>query len=339
MMLVKNAKETFVLLLSELRHGAERTSKFFDEISQKAYDEDVKEALEARVFVSQKILSTIDECFKLIGEQPVKTGGRLYDVFAEDFRKELAEIPDQSARLLFILARASQVVHLRIAEYKALIAAADLAGHFSVGVLLESCLADNLAFVDRTKRLIRAIAETRVGKKPPTASQTADFSIVRQEQVRGRAYEIYEQRRREDGHDIDDWLQAESEMILQPKKRRTMAGTFDLKQAGNGQFMFNLKAGNGEVILTSELYRQKQSAIIGIDSVKANAGDDNRYERKTAKNGQPFFVLTATNSEIIGKSEMYSSASAMENGIQSVKNNGPVAAIEDSTDELRSSAA
>jgi hypothetical protein len=162
---------------------------------------------------------------------------------------------------------------------------------------------------------------------------------VRQEQVRGRAYEIYEQRRRENGHELDDWLQAESEITKQFRRRRTMAATFDLKQGGSGQYMFNLRAGNGEVILTSELYKQKQSAIAGIDSVKANAGDDTRYERKTAKNGQPFFVLTATNGQIIGKSEMYSSVSAMENGIQSVKKNGPEAAIEDSTNELRRSAA
>lgn len=118
-----------------------------------------------------------------------------------------------------------------------------------------------------------------------------------------------------------------------------MAGIFDLKQGASGQFMFNLKAGNGEVILTSELYKLKQSAITGINSVKANAGDDSRYERKTAKNGQPFFVLTATNGQIIGKSEMYSSTSAMENGIESVKKNGPVATTEDSTGELKSPAA
>jgi hypothetical protein len=122
-------------------------------------------------------------------------------------------------------------------------------------------------------------------------------------------------------------------------RRKTMAAKFDLKQSGSGQFMFNLKAGNGEVILTSELYEQKQSAIAGIDSVKANAGDDARYERKTAKNGQAFFVLTATNGEIICTSEMHSSDSAMENGIRSAKENGPVAAIEDSTKELKSPAA
>ncbi len=176
-------------------------------------------------------------------------------------------------------------------------------------------------------------------RRPPRASHSTDSSLVRQEKVRCRAYELYEQRGRVHGHELDDWLRAESEITQQFKRRRTMAGTFDLKQGGSGQFMFNLKAGNGEVILTSELYKQKQSAIAGIDSVKANAGDDTRYERKTAKNGQPFFVLTATNGQIIGKSEMYSSVSAMENGIQSVKNNGPVATIEDSTNELKSPAA
>lgn len=74
-----------------------------------------------------------------------------------------------------------------------------------------------------------------------------------------------------------------------------MAAKFQLKQGGSGQFMFNLKAGNGEVILTSELYKEKQSAIAGIQSVKVNGPIEARYERKTAKNGQPFFVLKATN--------------------------------------------
>ncbi len=110
-----------------------------------------------------------------------------------------------------------------------------------------------------------------------------------------------------------------------------MSAKFQLKQGASGQFMFNLKAGNGEVILTSESYKDKQSASAGIESVKVNAGIDARYERKTAKNGQPYFALKAANGEIIGKSEMYSSVSGMENGIQSVKKNGSVATIEDST--------
>jgi uncharacterized protein len=171
------------------------------------------------------------------------------------------------------------------------------------------------------------------------ASTMSQSGVARQEQVRCRAYELYERRGRENGHELDEWLQAESEIVPQFTRRKNMSAKFDLKQGGSGQFMFNLKAGNGEVILTSELYKQKQSAIVGIDSVKANAGDDTRYERKTAKNGQAFFVLTATNGQIIGKSEMYSSVSAMENGIQSVKKNGPAAPIQDSTKELKSPAA
>jgi len=110
-----------------------------------------------------------------------------------------------------------------------------------------------------------------------------------------------------------------------------MAAKFEIKKASNGQYMFNLKAGNGEVILTSETYKEKSSAEQGIASVKKNAANDARYERKTAKDGSPYFVLIAANHEVIGKSEMYSSASSMEKGIASVKKNGPDAAIVDAT--------
>lgn len=110
-----------------------------------------------------------------------------------------------------------------------------------------------------------------------------------------------------------------------------MAGTFELKSSAGGKFMFNLKAGNSQVILTSETYSDKAGALAGIDSVKANAPNDARYERKTAKDNSPYFVLKAANSEPIGKSEMYSSASAMEGGIASVKANAPTATVKDLT--------
>ena len=164
-MSVKNPKEFFVVLLSELRQGTERTTKIFQEISQVAQNPDIKEALEARAFVSDKVLATLDQCFKLIGEQPVKLSGRMHDIFVEDFRKELAKIESPVARHLFILAKANHLIHLRIAEYVTLIAAADMTGHYGVGVLLESCLADTLAFVERTRRLIRNVIETKVAER------------------------------------------------------------------------------------------------------------------------------------------------------------------------------
>jgi ferritin-like metal-binding protein YciE len=152
---IKDQKELFIWMLSDLRQGADRSTKLFQELSKIAEDPDIKEALDARVFISDKILSTLDECFRVIGQKPVNTKGRLHEVLAEDFRRELAEIESKEGRRLFVLAKANRLMHLRIAEYEILIAAADLTGHYGVAVMLESCLADKLAFVERTRQLVR----------------------------------------------------------------------------------------------------------------------------------------------------------------------------------------
>ena len=162
---VKSPRELFVLLLSHARQGTERSEKIFQELGDIAQNPEIAEALKARAFVSERTLEKLDEAFRLIGEKPVTLSGRLQDVFVEDFRKELAEIQSPEARRLFVLARANQLIHLRIAEYVALVAAADVSGQYGVGVLLESCLAENLAFVERTKRLIRNVIETRVAAR------------------------------------------------------------------------------------------------------------------------------------------------------------------------------
>jgi|SRR5690606_1749659 len=98
-------------------------------------------------------------------------------------------------------------------------------------------------------------------------------------------------------------------------------GKFEIKTDKSGQFRFNLKAGNGQVILSSEAYTTKSACENGIESVKKNSQDDARFERKTAKDGSPYFNLKATNGQVIGNSEMYSSLPAMESGISSVKKN------------------
>jgi uncharacterized protein YegP (UPF0339 family) len=110
-----------------------------------------------------------------------------------------------------------------------------------------------------------------------------------------------------------------------------MAGKFELKTSSNGQYRFVLKASNGQPILTSELYTEKRGALNGVESVKRNAPIDERYERKTAKNGDPYFVLKASNGQVVGQSETYSSTTAMEGGIESVKKNAPEAAVDDQT--------
>jgi uncharacterized protein YegP (UPF0339 family) len=113
------------------------------------------------------------------------------------------------------------------------------------------------------------------------------------------------------------------------KRRKSMAGKFDLKKAKDGQFYFNLKATNGQTILKSEMYKSKSGAENGIASVKKNSAMEERFERRESKKGEPYFVLLAANKQVIGQSEMYSSNAAMENGIKSVQSNGPGAAIDE----------
>lgn len=101
-----------------------------------------------------------------------------------------------------------------------------------------------------------------------------------------------------------------------------MAGWFELRDGGDGKFSFVLKAGNAQTILTSQTYGSRAAAEGGIDSVRANSPLDERYERRDASDGSPYFVLKAANHQVIGNSQMYSSAAARDAGIESVKANG-----------------
>jgi hypothetical protein len=67
----------------------------------------------------------------------------------------------------------------------------------------------------------------------------------------------------------------------------------------------------------------------GVESVKKNSQDDARYEKKESSNGKYFFSLKSTNGQIVGSSEMYESAAARDNGIESVKKNAPDAETDD----------
>lgn len=106
-------------------------------------------------------------------------------------------------------------------------------------------------------------------------------------------------------------------------------GKFVITTRKNGEFQFNLKAGNGQTILASEGYSTKSACENGIESVRKNAEDDARYERKESTNGKPYFNLKAGNGQVIGNSEMYESAAACENGIESVKKNATDATVDD----------
>jgi ferritin-like metal-binding protein YciE len=164
-MAIRNPKELAVLMLSHVRQGTERSATAYEELGEVAQHPEIKEALEARAFVSNQTIEKLDQVFKLIGEKPVNVTGRLQEIFVEDFRKELSEIQSPEAKRLYVLAKINHLVHLRIAEYIALIAAADVMGNYGVGVLLESCLADHLSFAERTRRLMHHVIEARIAAR------------------------------------------------------------------------------------------------------------------------------------------------------------------------------
>ena len=104
---------------------------------------------------------------------------------------------------------------------------------------------------------------------------------------------------------------------------------FVITKRSNGEFQFNLKAGNGEGILASEGYTTKAACEGGIESVRKNSQDNSKFEKKESSNGKYFFNLKATNGQIIGTSEMYESSSGRDNGIASVQKNAPDATVDD----------
>lgn len=106
-----------------------------------------------------------------------------------------------------------------------------------------------------------------------------------------------------------------------------MEACFEITKSNNGQFSFVLKAENGQVVLRSEQYESKDSAEKGIASVQANSALDQYYEKKESSDGRSFFNLRAANHQVIGTSQMYSSTQSRDEGIASVKANGPTAAI------------
>ena len=110
-----------------------------------------------------------------------------------------------------------------------------------------------------------------------------------------------------------------------------MAGKFELKKSKNDKFYFSLLAGNGQVILSSEMYEARASAVNGIESVKKHAADAGRFERLDGKDGSPYFALKAGNGQVIGQSQMYSSAAARDAGIASVMAAAPGASVQDLT--------
>ena len=119
-------------------------------------------------------------------------------------------------------------------------------------------------------------------------------------------------------------------------------GKFVVKETATG-IKFDLKAGNGEVIATSEVYSSEASCMNGIESVKKNAPvaavedqtvegyateKNPKFEVYQDKSGEYRFRLTATNGQVIATGEGYKAKASCLNGVESVKKNAPDATVE-----------
>lgn len=113
--------------------------------------------------------------------------------------------------------------------------------------------------------------------------------------------------------------------------RGYIMGQFEIYKDRRSEYRFRLRAGNNEPLLASEGYSRKAGCENGIDSVRRNSQDPSRYLKKNSSNGQYYFTLTATNGQVIGTSEMYTTERARDNGIDSVRRNAPSAGVDDQT--------
>ena len=158
----------FIALLSNVRQREEKLGDVLQQIAGIAEDRDntdIKQALEARSFLRQQQVASLDQCFKLLNAQPMKTDGRLHDIFVEDFKKEAAAIEGPVAKRLFVLSKINNLMRLHANEYGVMIAMADFTKHHGVAVILEACQAQNNALADRARDAIRSTARERISER------------------------------------------------------------------------------------------------------------------------------------------------------------------------------
>ncbi len=111
-----------------------------------------------------------------------------------------------------------------------------------------------------------------------------------------------------------------------------MNGYYELKTTESGKFHFTLKAGNHEVILSSQQYAAKDNALKGIESVRTHGVQDACFERKNSAKEEPYFSLKASNGQLIGTSQMYTTEAIRDLGIKSVLNNAASTSLKDITE-------
>ena len=186
-MIVESPKDFFEFLLSSAAEDAERLPQALEQLSRDVEDKNIGDVLNAQAIVLRNMISVLGRCFRFLGCQRTETHGRLLDMFIEEHRRDLAEISSPTARRLCVLTQASALIQFSIGEFATLIAIAEMIGNSGVCLLLDGCLAENTAFIERTKRLIGSIVEgngatthSAISGQRPTASTNKAYRMHKQ---------------------------------------------------------------------------------------------------------------------------------------------------------------
>jgi len=158
-MAYNNPKELFVKMLSDVRESESNLTTAFKELRETAEEQGAKDILDSLVFLQDKNLVTLDQCFKQIGAQPVKTDDKFINMFIESFRKEFTEIQSPVAKTLFVFAKLNHLINFRISEYMTLIAMSKRSDYRGVGLLLNNILAPRIEFLEYSRHKIKDYAE------------------------------------------------------------------------------------------------------------------------------------------------------------------------------------
>lgn len=108
-----------------------------------------------------------------------------------------------------------------------------------------------------------------------------------------------------------------------------MGTRFEITRNEKGEYYFKLVNSDGKTLIRSEGYNAKAGCTNGVESVRKNAADDNRYDLKTAKDGRPYFNLKAANGQIIGTSPMFADESARDAAVTATKADAATADTDD----------
>ena len=160
---IQNAEDLFITVLSHLQSTETRTKAICDELVQLAQDPDAKRWFALTAYVQAQHLANVEQCFKLLGKQPVQLEGKWVDIFAENFRNVWKEIHSPAMKALYLLITVRRIQNFHIAEYTSLAVMAELAGYEGVAVLLERNREDKIAHIERSNEVLASRLRQELG--------------------------------------------------------------------------------------------------------------------------------------------------------------------------------